>query len=316
MGRLHLDLGWGAQPAPARPHPGSDRGSARARLRDPGAPPTSDARARSESIDVLARGESLVVASHLTRVHFYEARTVEAIDLAPPARMGFTHLTGPVPYAVEEFRLEAEGDGTELHYNGELGIDFFLLGRIAARRWVIPQWHRAVVNTSMTSNPVPSSAPSEHERANPGTAPATASRAEHQHPQPVAEDARTAPQSQKRRGTSDRRVHPVSSSTGATAAPMAPASAGASLLRLPPVDFHGFRSVALDQGPHDGRQCPLSARPSRPTRVTRRGAQSAHGSTARCTSSARSVSAMPSSSSANWSPTRSATAVAQTPPST
>jgi hypothetical protein len=58
--------------------------------------------------------------------------------------MGFRHLTGPVPYAVEEFRLEREGKETVLHYDGELGIDFFLLGRIAARRWVIPQWLRAV----------------------------------------------------------------------------------------------------------------------------------------------------------------------------
>ena len=58
--------------------------------------------------------------------------------------MGFRHLTGPVPYAVEEFRLKPQGEQTELRYDGELGIDFFLLGRIAGRRWVVPQWHRAV----------------------------------------------------------------------------------------------------------------------------------------------------------------------------
>jgi hypothetical protein len=142
MGRIHLDLGWGRSLHPLGPF--------RIRIEAPrelvyeilSAPYVG--RARSESIDVLARGESLVVAAHLTKVHFYEARTVEAIDFAPPERIGFRHLTGPVPYAVEEFRLEQEGDGTELHYDGELGIDFFLLGRIAARRWVIPQWRRAV----------------------------------------------------------------------------------------------------------------------------------------------------------------------------
>ena len=142
MGRLHLDLGWGRSV--------HRLGPLRLRIEAPrelvyeilSAPYLG--RARSESIDVLARGESLVVASHLTKVHFYEARTVEAIDLEPPARMGFRHLTGPVPYALEEFRLEQEGEATELHYDGELGIDFFLLGRIAGRRWVIPQWHRAV----------------------------------------------------------------------------------------------------------------------------------------------------------------------------
>jgi hypothetical protein len=142
MGRLHLDLGWGRSL--------HRLGPLRMRIKAPrelvyevlSAPYLG--RARSKSIDVLARGESLIVASHLTKVHFYEARTVEAIDLEPPARMGFRHLTGPVPYAVEEFRLEQEGEETELHYDGELAIDFFLLGRIAGRRWVVPQWHRAV----------------------------------------------------------------------------------------------------------------------------------------------------------------------------
>jgi hypothetical protein len=142
MGRLHLDLGWGRSVHPLGP--------IRIRIEAPrelvyeilSAPYVG--RARSDSIDVLARGESLVIAAHLTKVHFYEARTVEAIDFAPPERIGFRHLTGPVPHAVEEFRLEQDGDATDLQYDGELGIDFFLLGRIAARRWVIPQWHRAV----------------------------------------------------------------------------------------------------------------------------------------------------------------------------
>ena len=142
MGRLHLDLGWGRSL--------HRLGPIRMRIEAPrelvyeilSAPYVG--RARRKSIDVLVRGESLVVASHLTKVHFYEARTVEAIDLERPARMRFRHLTGPVPYAIEEFRLEPEGEETELRYDGQLGIDFFVLGRIAARRWVVPQWHRAV----------------------------------------------------------------------------------------------------------------------------------------------------------------------------
>jgi hypothetical protein len=143
MGRLHLDLGWGRSL--------HQLGPLRMRIEAPrelvyevfSAPYLE--RARSESVEVLARGESLVVAAHLTKVHFYEARTVEVIDLEAPVRMGFRHLTGPVPYAVEQFRFEQqEGGDTELYYDGELGIDFFLLGRIAGRRWVIPQWHRAV----------------------------------------------------------------------------------------------------------------------------------------------------------------------------
>jgi hypothetical protein len=142
MGRMHLDLGWGRSIHPLGP--------LQVRIEAPrelvfevlSAPYAG--RARNESIEVLDRAESLVVAAHLTKVHFYESRTVEAIELDPPSRMGFRHLTGPVPYAVEEFRLEADGDATELHYEGELGIDFFWLGRLAARRWVLPQWNRTV----------------------------------------------------------------------------------------------------------------------------------------------------------------------------
>lgn len=142
MGRMHLDLGWGRSL--------HELGPLRIRIEAPrelvfeilSAPYLG--RVNNESIEVLTGSESLVVAAHLTKVHFYEARTVEAIELEPPSRMGFRHLTGPVPFAVEEFRLEADGAATELHYEGELGIDYFWLGRLAARRWVLPQWNRAV----------------------------------------------------------------------------------------------------------------------------------------------------------------------------
>jgi hypothetical protein len=143
MGRLQLDLGWGRSlhelgPITVRiaaprdlvfetvvaPYLGPGHGGPR--------------------IDVIARGADLVVAAHHTPVHFYTARTVEAIDFEAPARVGFTHLTGPVPHAVEEFALRAVDGETELRYRGELGIDFFVLGRIAGRHWVKPQWERVV----------------------------------------------------------------------------------------------------------------------------------------------------------------------------
>jgi len=95
-------------------------------------------------IEVLARSDTLVIARHHTRVHFYTARTTEAVSFAPPERVGFSHLTGPVPYAREEFVLEETSTGTELRYSGEIGIDFFVLGRIAGRHWVRPQWERVV----------------------------------------------------------------------------------------------------------------------------------------------------------------------------
>jgi hypothetical protein len=143
MGRLTLDLGWGRglhALGPLQVRIAAPRELVFEVLSAPYL-----GRASSDSIEVLAGNEGMVVAAHLTKVHFYEARTVEAIELDPPARMGFRHLTGPVPHAVEEFRLDEHAGGiTELTYDGELGIDFFVLGRIAGRRWVVPQWNRAV----------------------------------------------------------------------------------------------------------------------------------------------------------------------------
>lgn len=143
MGRLHLDLGWGRSV--------HELGPIEVRIAAPrelvfeviSAPYLGRASGGS-GIDVIAGGNGLVVAAHHTKVHFYTARTVEVIDLDPPARVGFRHLTGPVPHAVEQFTLEQVNGETDLRYGGEIGIDFFVLGRIAGRRWVRPQWERAV----------------------------------------------------------------------------------------------------------------------------------------------------------------------------
>ena len=143
MGRLHLDLGWGRSL--------HQLGPITVRIAAPRelvfeiiAAPYLGRTPGGSGIEVVARSDALVVAAHHTRVHFYTARTVEVIDFEPPTRVGFRHLTGPVPQAVEEFALEEVGGATELRYTGELGIDFFLLGRIAGRHWVRPQWERVV----------------------------------------------------------------------------------------------------------------------------------------------------------------------------
>jgi hypothetical protein len=143
MGRLHLDLRWGRSL--------HELGPMTVRIAAPrelvfeiiAAPYLGRAPAGS-GIEVLARSDNLVVAIHYTRIHFYTARTVEVIDFEPPSRVGFRHLTGPVPHAVEEFALEEVRGDTELRYAGELGIDFFVFGRIAGRHWVRPQWERVV----------------------------------------------------------------------------------------------------------------------------------------------------------------------------
>lgn len=142
MGRLSLDLGWGRSIHPLGPI--SVRIAAPRELVYEIIEAPYVGRAPGAGIEILASSESLVVAAHYTKVHFYTARTVEAVEFVRPNRVGFRHLSGPVPHAVEEFRL-ADADGeTELRYEGELGIDFFVLGRIAGRRWVRPQWERTV----------------------------------------------------------------------------------------------------------------------------------------------------------------------------
>jgi hypothetical protein len=143
MGRLHLDLGWGRST--------HELGPITIRIAAPPelvfeiiAAPYLGRTPRDSGIEVLARSDDLAVAAHRTKVHFYTARTVEAVEFDAPARVGFRHLTGPVPHAVEQFTLEESGEGTELRYGGEVGIDFFVLGRLAGRHWVRPQWERTV----------------------------------------------------------------------------------------------------------------------------------------------------------------------------
>ena len=143
MGRLHLDLGWGRS--------FHELGPIEVRIDAPRdlvfemiSEPYLRHNPKHSGIEVLASGKDLAVAAHHTKIHFYTAITVEAVKFEPPDRIGFTHLRGPVPHAVEEFVLE-EADGvTELRYSGEVGIDFFFLGRIAGRRWVRPEWEKAV----------------------------------------------------------------------------------------------------------------------------------------------------------------------------
>jgi hypothetical protein len=143
MGRLHLDLGWGRslhELGPIELEIAAPRELVFTLISEPYLGHTPE----GSKIEVLARGEDLAVAAHLTKVHFYEARTVEVIEFEASARVGFRHLTGPVPYAVEEFVLGEAEAGSTLRYGGQMGIDFFLLGRVAGRYWVRPQWERTV----------------------------------------------------------------------------------------------------------------------------------------------------------------------------
>ena len=143
MGRLHLDLGWGRSIHELGPIT-VQIAAPRELVFEIVAAPYLGRTPRDSGIEVLARGDDLAVAAHHTKVHFYTARTVEVVEFEAPTRVAFRHLTGPVPHALEEFVLEEVDGNTELRYGGELGIDFFFLGRLAGRHWVVPQWERTV----------------------------------------------------------------------------------------------------------------------------------------------------------------------------
>lgn len=143
MGRLNLDLGWGRslhELGPIEFRIAAPRDLVFEILAEPYLGHTP----RDSGIEVLAKGEDIAVATHHTKVHFYYSRTVEVIAFEPPSRVGFRHLAGPVPHAVEQFALEDVDGDTALRYSGEVGIDFFFLGRIAGRYWVRPQWEQTV----------------------------------------------------------------------------------------------------------------------------------------------------------------------------
>lgn len=98
-------------------------------------------RAVANKIQILERGDDLVLAAHKTPLHGGRlvATTVETVRFERPYRVHFRLVRGPVPYVVEQFVLEDDGGATRLEYRGELGTDLWFLGswwgRIVARTW-------------------------------------------------------------------------------------------------------------------------------------------------------------------------------------
>jgi hypothetical protein len=144
-GRLTLDTGWGRTITPL--HPRTVRiAASREQVFDHLAAPYvgRTPAALREHLQVWERGQDLVIASHFSRLAGYTAETVEAVRFERPSRISFRHLRGPVPHAVESFELFEEPDGTRLEYEGEIGLDWWFVGRWAARWWVVPTWDRVV----------------------------------------------------------------------------------------------------------------------------------------------------------------------------
>ena len=99
-------------------------------------PPSSFA----EKIQVLERSGEMVLAAHRTPIpEGLVATTVETVRFERPGAMYFRLLRGPVPHVIERFELTEDEDATLFHYEGELGVDLWALGRwwgdLVARRW-------------------------------------------------------------------------------------------------------------------------------------------------------------------------------------
>lgn len=96
-------------------------------------------RALEEKLQVWERGTDMVLAAHFTPVWKTVATTVETVRFELPHRIEFRLLRGPVPHVSESFELRPIDEGTELTWSGELGTDFWRLGRawgrLVARRW-------------------------------------------------------------------------------------------------------------------------------------------------------------------------------------
>jgi hypothetical protein len=97
-------------------------------------------RAIADEIEVLERGSDMVLAAHRTPVgRGMVATTVETVRFDRPDTVAFRLLRGPVPHVVESFTLHDDAGSTRLDYRGELGTDFWQLGRwwgdLVANKW-------------------------------------------------------------------------------------------------------------------------------------------------------------------------------------
>ncbi len=140
-GRLTVDLGWGRRRRALGPLAVSVA-APRELVFDVIAGPYlgRTPKAMADKLRVLERGSDMVLAEHRTPVRGgLVATTLETVHFTRPDRVSFQLVRGPVPYVVEEFVLHEQGEGTTLHYRGELAADLWTLGRwwgdVVGRRW-------------------------------------------------------------------------------------------------------------------------------------------------------------------------------------
>ena len=74
----------------------------------------------NESSKVLERDGNRLIVEFRTKALFATYTTVEEVNLHPPERITFEHLSGPLYYAWEEFAFEPDGDAAmTLTHTGE-----------------------------------------------------------------------------------------------------------------------------------------------------------------------------------------------------
>ncbi|MGH3496836.1 MAG: SRPBCC family protein [Nocardioidaceae bacterium] len=141
-GRLSLDLGVGRRTRPLGPLV-VDIAAPREVVYAAATAPYAERRPRAmaEKVQILERGDGMVLAAHRTPVGGgLVAVTVETVTFTPPERIDFRLVRGPVPYVAETFELEETASGTRLNYTGELGTDLGALGQrwgdVVGRSWV------------------------------------------------------------------------------------------------------------------------------------------------------------------------------------
>jgi hypothetical protein len=141
-GRLSLDLGVGRRTRPLGPLT-VDISAPRDVVYTVATAPYAERRPRAmrEKVDIIERGDGMVLAAHRTPVGGgLTAVTVETVTFDSPARIRFRLVRGPVPHVAETFEFQETATGMRLTYTGELGTDLGALGErwgdLVERSWV------------------------------------------------------------------------------------------------------------------------------------------------------------------------------------
>ena len=101
----------------------------------------------NESSKVLERDGNRLIVEFETKALLATYTTVEEINLHPPDRITFVHLSGPLHYASEEFRFEdVDGRQTDLTHSGEfIWSTFPFFGWFGGIVYTRPVFERTIV---------------------------------------------------------------------------------------------------------------------------------------------------------------------------